>query len=159
MTDRPILFSAPMIRALLDGRKTQTRRVRGLQDVNEQPREWELHSVGPLGYMAKQSVRGKGGATFESRSLEKGCLLVCPQLLPYELSDRLWVREAWRHPVPASQPRRKAARSTGRARPLVNRSAHHRPVRRLVCPHRKRPWDAFFGRCGACLARPSPTGL
>lgn len=94
MTDKPIIFSAAMICALLHGRKTQTRRVSGLSDVNENPNAWSLHNIGPLGYMAKPSVKGKFGATFESRKIERGTMFVCPQRLPYAVGDRLWVREA-----------------------------------------------------------------
>lgn len=96
MTDRPIIFSAAMVQAILAGRKKQTRRLSGLDDVNERPNDWTLHSVRPLGYMAKPSAQGKFGATFESRHITAGTLTICPQRLPYRPGDRLWVKEAWR---------------------------------------------------------------
>lgn len=81
MADRPIIFSAPMIRALLDGRKTQTRRI-----LREQPGE---------GVGAWRVARTPGGnACYEWRS-KFGAYLgdVCRV---YGVGDRLWCREAWR---------------------------------------------------------------
>jgi hypothetical protein len=88
LTDRPLIFSAPMVRALLRAverpgtGKTQTRRVSGLNDVDARPHEWSLHNFGPLGYMAKPAVKGRFGATFVSRTSEQHVLTVCPQVLP-----------------------------------------------------------------------------
>jgi hypothetical protein len=86
MTERPILFSAPMVRALLDGTKTQTRRA-----LKRQP--WASCSIedgnegeSPFVYSALHGA-GPGHDVDESRT---PC--VCPYGQP---GDRLWVREAW----------------------------------------------------------------
>jgi hypothetical protein len=71
MTDRPIIFSTPMVRALLEGRKTQTRRV-----LRPQP-----HWVSVSGFGQRMSWNGTTGMVHAHR-------------LPYITGDRLWVREA-----------------------------------------------------------------
>ena len=76
MADRPIIFSAPMIRALLDGRKTQTRRILRLPRwASKDPNDVEF---------------GESGAA-EVICEDTGCLAALP--LPYAIGDRLWVRE------------------------------------------------------------------
>jgi hypothetical protein len=78
--ERPILFSGPMVRAILAGRKTQTRRV-----VKPQPRR---DGDGPL--MWRTSPYSAVGS-FEGRVPDE-VLAQCP----YGASgDRLWVRETW----------------------------------------------------------------
>lgn len=73
MKERPILFFNPMVRALLDGTKTQTRRVAKLTDA--------AHVKEPNGHR-----RWHPGDPNASKA--------CPYGQP---GDRLWVRETWAH--------------------------------------------------------------
>lgn len=73
--ERPILFSAPLVRAILDGRKTVTRRV-----VNIQPRS--RADIGSFG-KGQPFIRNP-----DATKRNPGC--------PYgRPGDRLWVRETW----------------------------------------------------------------
>lgn len=94
-----------MVQAILQGRKTQTRRGNGLDDVNDYPDDWESVTIGPLGYMTRKSAKGKYGATFMSKlgAISENTISICPAICPYgQPGDRLWVRETWQMNVPPS---------------------------------------------------------
>ena len=96
MKERPILFSAPMVRALLDGSKNQTRRVITHkrypvpswatfgQEMDKDLFRWsEEQTPGqPLRALRRWPIDGCGPYA-----------IPCPYGQP---GDRLWVREAWR---------------------------------------------------------------
>jgi hypothetical protein len=93
MRELPILFSGAMVRALLDGSKTQTRRVvkpqfeREPVDVVDVVPSWDA----PTNYDGEVQMNTTHGKP-------------CPYGVP---GDRIWVREAWRvgKPHDATRPR------------------------------------------------------
>ena len=79
MAEKPILFSTPMVRAILDGRKTMTRRV--VADKFDPANwDWDIQDkgFGPF-------IEDKYGDPIEVETL-------CPYGVP---GDRLYVRETW----------------------------------------------------------------
>ena len=88
MKERPILFSGAMVRAILDGRKSQTRRVIKDFAIKRLSNRHEFATSGPHQLSMKETP---GYAYVE---LDSGALvgLPCPYGQP---GDRLWVREAF----------------------------------------------------------------
>ena len=87
--ERPILFSAPMVRAILEGRKTVTRRVMKCQPDADASITVESYNVAVTNRRGYQEA---GPEIFGAwwRDGEAGCK--CPFGQP---GDRLWVRETW----------------------------------------------------------------
>lgn len=84
MAERPILFSGPMVRAILEGRKTQTRRVLSLRGFPEFSEFGRSYTDG-FDWCFRD-------ARLSWNEIPHRDLL---RRLPYHAGDRLWVREAW----------------------------------------------------------------
>ncbi|OJH46148.1 hypothetical protein [Paracoccus sp. SM22M-07] len=102
MTARPILFSGPMVRALLEGRKTQTRRV--LKPWPGAQAKWltmgVLHRSPSCqladcdGHLGVQMQHPHAGQRINGVDIDTMSPLTWVRL-PYAPGDRLWVKEGW----------------------------------------------------------------
>jgi hypothetical protein len=111
MKERPILFSGPMVRALLDGSKTQTRRVMKKQPYisRTNPPHFSDVEVGDLficpDYCPTTPVRGSVIVECESIGTYHcmGQKTFAEKHSPYGVpGDRLWVRETFLYVGPGS---------------------------------------------------------
>jgi hypothetical protein len=81
MKFRPILFSTPMVQALIEGTKTQTRRTKGLEDLNESK-----------GFNSFEVINDGGITKWLLKPTSHGwCKLKCPN----NVGDVFWVRETF----------------------------------------------------------------
>lgn len=88
MKECPILFSAPMVRAILDGRKTQTRRIIKMESLPATATKPYFDEAGFLCVIDASRL----GIWFFVQD-DSGRKVRCPYGVP---GDRLWVRETFR---------------------------------------------------------------
>src|SRR5690348_16426319 len=90
MSEKPILFSGPMVRAILDGKKTQTRRVVKPQPVSQYQPIWAENTWGhEWRWRYNDPLHGVSAICEIDDKVQKH---YCPYGKP---GDRLWVRETW----------------------------------------------------------------
>jgi hypothetical protein len=78
----PILFSTPMVQAIQQDRKKQTRRTKGLEKVNQNPDEWKYDGL-------RDDFDLKDVYACFKKDDDAPMLIKCP----YNIGDALWVRE------------------------------------------------------------------
>lgn len=81
MKETPILFSAPMVRAILEGRKSQTRRIIKMTKDEIKDAKWGYTAFTPPGKISVRGYHADGryGESFIGQ--------------PFHVGDILWVRE------------------------------------------------------------------
>lgn len=87
MKERPILFSGPMVRAILAGQKTQTRRLIANVHLDPHPNDYYTWHILDRCRSANVIAYGLTDEAFKA-SVERG--ISCPYGVP---GGRLWVRE------------------------------------------------------------------
>lgn len=91
MKEHPILFSAPMVRAILEGRKTQTRRVLKPQPTEDHGTQFSVGEFYTI-FVARNGDEMPGEEVFGVTNYDGD--YAAPLIAP---GDRLWVRETWRY--------------------------------------------------------------
>lgn len=81
MIEKPILFSTEMVKAILDGRKSQTRRIIKTHTLKV------LDCAAAIGEISQYLS--------ESQIIDKNNLKYILSCSPYKIGMRLWVRETW----------------------------------------------------------------
>src|SRR6478736_2128403 len=77
---KPMFFSTPMVQAILDGTKTQTRRTKGIV-INDEPDNW----------IQNPDFSDDGMFIFRNSEVTQGYY----PIPPYEKGDIIWVRETF----------------------------------------------------------------
>lgn len=86
MKEHPIIFSTPMVQAILEGRKTMTRRLNNLNTVNDKPDNYNFLGL-------EVNAKSELFSTWQVKEFED---IIFPNKFPYgNIGDKLWVKETF----------------------------------------------------------------